>query len=302
MKQYKFKIKAYKNTFNQFQLADRNFKDKSLYKKGLYYYKKKDLTNALECIKGAIELDPQNAKYHFEACLIETLNKNFSEAYKHIDRAILLEPKEPVLINQKACTLFDEEKYVEAMELFDFLIANSLDYKTEATYNKGNCHEMLEQYREATFCYEQVMQRKPSNDKIFTIALYFSKMDSLGYGTFDKAINYFDRLGQNVLALNGKACLLFRKANQSIQHLQSQNNMSNDFLIDNTGLILQNKKMYEQAILHFEQARCLLPDFNEFNSDYENCKKDFLEYEVRIYFLLLYFILNEENTIVERPY
>ena len=84
MKQYKIKIKAYKNTFNQFQLADRNFKDKSLYKKGLYYYKKKDLTNALECIKGAIELDPQNAKYHFEACLIETLNKNFSEAYKHI--------------------------------------------------------------------------------------------------------------------------------------------------------------------------------------------------------------------------
>lgn len=76
---------------------------------------------------------------------------------------------------EKANTLYNKEKYAEAIRLYDQIL-NTKQHSTSLYFNKANAHYKLNQIAESIYNYEKALQLSPNDEDIKTNLTFANNM------------------------------------------------------------------------------------------------------------------------------
>lgn len=113
--------------------------------------------------------------------------KNYPEALKYYDKAISLNPYDPVVLNNSGSVYFDMQNYDEALKRYQQAVKNKPDY-ADAYMNIGSCYGVGGQYDLAITNLERAAQINPS----LTQAYYLLGVTWRNKGNEAMALKYFD--------------------------------------------------------------------------------------------------------------
>jgi protein O-mannosyl-transferase len=117
--------------------------------------------------------------------------KNYPEAIKYYDKAISLNPYDPVVLNNSGSVYFDMQNYNEALKRFQQAVKNKPDY-ADAYMNMGSCYGIGGQYDLAITNFERALQINPSLKQAYTMMAVTWR----NKGNEAMAAKYFDLAGK----------------------------------------------------------------------------------------------------------
>jgi protein O-mannosyl-transferase len=114
-------------------------------------------------------------------------DKNYPEALKYYDKAISLNPYDPVVLNNSGSVYFDMQNYNEALKRYQQAVKYKPDY-ADAYMNIGSCYGVGGQYDLAITNLERAIQINPSLKQ----AYYLLGVTWRNKGNEAMAVKYFD--------------------------------------------------------------------------------------------------------------
>ncbi len=118
--------------------------------------------------------------------------KNYPEALKYYDKAISLNPYDPVVLNNSGSVYFDMQNYNEALKRYQQAVKYKPDY-ADAHMNMGSCYGVGGQFDLAIASLEKAIQYNPNLKQ----AYYFLGVTWRNKGNEAMATKYFDLAKNN---------------------------------------------------------------------------------------------------------
>jgi tetratricopeptide (TPR) repeat protein len=197
-------------------------------------------------------------------------NEDYDNAIKSFDKAMSLNPKNPILYNYKGDVFFKLKKYEEAIKCYDAALDLNPKY-LDVLKDKGLSLHFLTKYKEAIECFDKVLEiasknpqkRYGSLDQI----LHYKGSDLVKLLEYNEAIKSFDK----VLEINpnnidawynkGKSLFNLKKYEEAIKCydaalLISPNEIE---ILKDKGLALHNRRKYNEAIKCYDAALQINP-------------------------------------------
>jgi len=244
---------------------------KQIYRMALIYALESEFEEAIEEFDKAIELDPNNPKYHNNKGNALYDLHNYQEAIEEFDKAIELDPNNPNYHNNKGNALLKLGRYEEAIEEFDKAIElkpNNPSYHN----NKGIAQDDLHNYQEAIEEYDKAIELKPKDPSYHNnkgIALGEMQRYQEAIEEFDKAIE-LDPNNPNYHYAKGMALGALQRYKVAIEEYDKaiELNPNNPNYHSDKGNILFMLQRFQEAIVEFDRAIELNPN----NPDYHYVK------------------------------
>ena len=172
---------------------------------------------------------------HFDAlqllASVAAQKKNSLEALALFDQALIINPTNPFVLNNRGNVLKDLKRYEEALASYDRAIALYADY-ADAYNNRGNVLQALKRYEEALASCDRALVLKPGN-----AAAHNNRADVLlEMKRYEEALLSYDKA------------------------IELQPDDAETY--NNRGNALQELMRYEDALLSYERALELMPDYN----------------------------------------
>ncbi|MGL4848685.1 MAG: tetratricopeptide repeat protein [Clostridium sp.] len=193
---------------------------------------------------------------NFEMAIV-MMYKNFNgKAMAYIDKAIKLEKENCKYINYKAYICRTQEKYKEAIEIYERLI--ELDFENSYPYVQiGYIYDMNGHLEEAIKWYEKGIEVNVEDENAYIyLCEVYEKLED-----FDKCLYYANK---QIEVFNGENDFIYRGAlyasNGMIEEALEdyfkalEINENNEHAYNNIGCIYKDNKDYIQAIKYFKLA------------------------------------------------
>ncbi len=144
------------------------------------YMQRDQLGVALQNIKKAVSMDPNNGEAHNVMAIIYSRLGETALAEQHFKRSKQLQPKNPYILNAYGSFLCGQKRYKEADEQFNAALKNPLYTTPEvALTNAGICANMAKETDKA----EAYLRRALQYNGRFSVALF--QMAQLSYDSGD---------------------------------------------------------------------------------------------------------------------
>ena len=187
---------------------------------------------AVDLIRRAIAIDPNNPAAHNNCGNVLRDLKRPDEALASFERALALKPDYAPALNNRGSALCDLNRTVEALSSFERALALNPD-NIETMNNRGNALRVLGRPEEALASYDRALALRPANAEIFN-----NRGNTLrDLGRAEDALASYDR------ALTLKPD--YAEANY------------------NRGNALRDLERYEEALASYDRALALKPDHAE---------------------------------------
>ena len=204
----------------------------ALHMLGVLEAQRGNLTAAVDLIRRAIAIDPNNPAAHNNCGNALRDLKRTDEALASFDRALALKPDYAPALNNRGSALRDLSRLDEALISFDRALALNRD-NVETLNNRGNVLRDLGRHEEALASYDRALALRPNNAEIFN-----NRGNTLrDLNRHDEALASYDR----ALSLNPN----YAEANY------------------NRGNALGSLERYEEALASYDRALALRPDYPE---------------------------------------
>lgn len=154
----------------------------------LELYSKNDFDGAIECLRKAIEINPNYApSWNLLSC-IANYQRNFDKAIEYCYKAVELDSNLSASWNNLGYAYSYKGNFDKAIECYTRAIALDPNDATPQI-NLGNVYNSLKNYDAAMSCYQKALEIAPD---------YANAWNSLGYcyiqnGDFDKGIEYCNK-------------------------------------------------------------------------------------------------------------
>lgn len=108
--------------------------------------------------------DPQNASLYNKLALVYLGKKEFGDAAKALEQALMLEPDNDAFYNNLGLLLYQQGRYDEAIESYEKSI--EINNKVASRFmNLGLAYFMSKKYRKAADVYEKALILEPNNEE-----------------------------------------------------------------------------------------------------------------------------------------
>jgi len=247
---------------------------KQIYRIALIYALELDFEDAIKELDKAIELDPNNPIYHdSKANILYDMGK-YQNAIQEYNKAIELDPNNPDYHNNKGLAQGKLHRYLDAIKEFDKAIElnpNNPIYHNNKGITLGKLHRYLDAIKE----FDKAIKLDPNspiyhNNKGITLGKLHKYEEAIE--EFDKAIELDPN---NPINHNNKGIALtlvkLHKYEEAIEEFDKaiELNPNNPIYHNNKGITLGKLHKYEEAIEEFDKAIELNPN----NPDYQYNKR-----------------------------
>ena len=141
---------------------------------GLALFKEGDFAGAIEKLKAAIEIDPENNEAHYNLGEVYLQQENFAEGIAATRRAIELNDKDVMAHVNLATGLINQGKQEEALREFDRAI--ELDPNNAlARFNRGLTHLQAMRIDEAREDWQKYLELEPHSDRANMVRNFFER-------------------------------------------------------------------------------------------------------------------------------
>ncbi|MDC0226621.1 hypothetical protein OAK12_00755 [Alphaproteobacteria bacterium] len=241
---------------------------KSIINLYLIYLKKGDFEYAHNLINKAIIIENNNQDFIRDKSLVLYYLKKNDEALKYAKKAIELNPKDLLAINNFSLILMRSRKYLEAKKILEKGLA--LDKNNIYLINSmGRCCGYLNEKTNAISFYKRAIEIEPNApEPINNLAGYFSDQ-----GQYKKSIIYY----KNAIKKDPKNIIINANIAKVYLHLNNDKlaesylqfclklDQDNSMVRKTYSLLLLKKQQYKKAWGYFD-GRLNLTDFSEKNS------------------------------------
>jgi len=139
------------------------------------------------------------------------LKERFKEAIKYLDKALKLNPSDPLSYNDKAICLAEIGRFREAEKIFDEGIRRNRD-EAILYHNKGWLLNFLNKDRKAIINFHKALELDPQKaESFFSLADSYYKL-----GNYREAKKYFEKAAKLV---KGKSRYLFKEIERRLKEV-----------------------------------------------------------------------------------
>jgi len=254
-----------------FLTSNQDNSSEQVFRIALIYELKLDFEDAIKEIDKAIELDPKNPVYHNNKGIALGELGRHEEAIEEYNKAIELNPNDPMDHNNKGNALGELGRHEEAIDEFDKAIEldpSDPDYHN----NKGNALLKLGRHEDAIEEYNKAIELNPNNP-----GYHNNKGNALGeLGRHEEAIEEFDKaieLNPNNPDYHNNKGIALSKRGRHEEAIEEYNkaielNPNDPFYHNKKGIALSKQGRHEEALEKYNKAIELNPN----NPDYHNNK------------------------------
>ncbi|MDR2496179.1 MAG: tetratricopeptide repeat protein [Tannerellaceae bacterium] len=217
------------------------------YNQGLNYAADTYFAKGLEDFRILLEKDPSNPETYSQLGIHFIKCENYVDAIIAIREAIRLSPQSPEYYMHAGVAYYKQGNYLQAIKLFRKATSLKRDY-VEVYFRLAHCYEMLndpELIHKACAAYRQYLYYQP-NEVVAMVALGTTYGMA---GRYDQSIATFERAEE--------LCL------------------DDPFLNYNKGNSYYHKGNYMKAMMAYEKALELLPEFEQAQTNLELARKAF---------------------------
>ncbi|WP_243903063.1 tetratricopeptide repeat-containing S1 family peptidase [Aetokthonos hydrillicola] len=191
-------------------------------------------------------------------------SQRYEEAIAAYDKAIAIKPDYAYAWNNRGNALGELKRYEEAIAAYDKAIAIKPDY-ADAWYNRGVALGELKRYEEAIAAYDKAIAIKPDYASAWNnrgVALGELKRYEEAIAAYDKAIaikpDYADAWNNR-----GNALRELKRYEEAIAAYDKAIAIKPDYASawNNRGVALGELKRYEEAIAAYDKAIAIKPDY-----------------------------------------
>lgn len=237
----------------------------TLYLCGVIYGQQKSYHQAIECIEKAIQLNPQQPIYFYNLANSYKAINEFETAIIHYKKALALNPEYGEVYYQLGKLLKDMDFFGDARQF----LTQAIHYKPEeyrAHYHLGEIAQERQNFQQAILAYQKVLELKPKHtDTHCNLGLTYQNL-----GEMTQAIAHYQEALKGELSTQTRASLgnnlgnIYRERGEvklAVACYQQALKAEPDFVdaIHNLGCLLDKYGEREQAIPYFQQALTLEP-------------------------------------------
>lgn len=229
----------------------------------IVYTQQENFSEGLETIQKAIELEPHNPILQLHLANILKLQGLYSQAIEILQNTIQTNPSYIPALNNLGTMYYAQGKLTEAVPYFREAITKQPNY-VDAYYNLALTLAKLDQFDEAIATYDILLKEAPTH-----IAARFQLACTLmQHGKIDEAINHFLKIEEThpfhfETQSNLATCYLkIGLLNEAKQHYLNALKLSPDDLqiLYNLGVISSQQGFFDQAIQYYQRTVQIDPD------------------------------------------
>jgi tetratricopeptide (TPR) repeat protein len=135
------------------------------YKKGWALYLQGEYEEAIKCYDKALKIEPKNFITLNNKGLTLYVQGEYEEAIKCYDKALKIEPASSFVLYNKGMALYGQGEYEEAIKCYNKALKIEPD-SSLVLYNKGLALYGQVEYEEAIKCYDKALKIEPDNINI----------------------------------------------------------------------------------------------------------------------------------------
>lgn len=219
----------------------------SIISEGIECEKDGDHDGAIALFNRAIKINPSNPVPHNHKGDILFAKGDHNGAIAEFDKSIAASPSNAIAYNHKGDVLFDLKRYKESIDCYDSALVINPNY-FDVLKDKGLAHYKLKDYRKAVESYNKALVQKPNHEQV----LEYKKealRDLEEIENLEKGISLYD---------SGT----YEEAIEYFDRSLNANPRNPDTLY-NKGSALSHISKYREAIECFEESLRIKPANNE---------------------------------------